>query len=159
MRQNWAFTLLASALPSSVLPTPGTSSSSTCSPASKATTHIRTISALPSTTPEMFDSNSATKASSSGAIATSAFRFMELADLTDPAAERSALGERLFTPFILDVPRPAVQLPLPVGPQLGIHNAALGPAGLIQVGHAAGRQGSHRLQRFLVQPAHVRTDQ
>ena len=39
MRQKMPDRLLASALPTSVLPTPGTSSSSTCSPASRATRH------------------------------------------------------------------------------------------------------------------------
>ena len=49
----------ARALPTNVLPTPGTSSSSTCSPANSATRHIRTTSGLPSTTLRMFRCSSA----------------------------------------------------------------------------------------------------
>ena len=68
MRQNSASMLRARALPTSVLPTPGTSSSSTCSPDSSATTHRRTTRGLPRTTLEMLFSNSPTRLYSSGAM-------------------------------------------------------------------------------------------
>ena len=57
IRRNSPDTLLAIALPIRVLPTPGTSSKSTCSPASSATMHRRTTSPLPKTTLEMLASS------------------------------------------------------------------------------------------------------
>ena len=59
MRWKTPAKLRAMALPTSVLPTPGTSSNKTCSPANRATTTSRTVSALPSTTREMFCCNRA----------------------------------------------------------------------------------------------------
>ena len=68
MREKCPDTLLASALPMSVLPTPGTSSSNACSPASRATMHSRITSGLPKTTWEMFCSSSPTRLNSSVAM-------------------------------------------------------------------------------------------
>ncbi len=68
IREKCPDTLLAMALPISVLPTPGTSSNRACSPASKATMHSRTTSGLPNTTWETLFSSSPTRLKSSVAI-------------------------------------------------------------------------------------------
>ena len=53
MRENFASSERASARVSSVLPVPGTSSSSTCPPASSAASTLSTTSSLPTITREM----------------------------------------------------------------------------------------------------------
>ena len=70
MRQNLALMLLASALPTKVLPTPGTSSNKTCSPDNSAATHSRMTRGFPSTTFAMFASSSPTRLCNSGVIST-----------------------------------------------------------------------------------------